>query len=128
MFETLELTRMARALAAHAGDRLGLIARNVANADTPGFKATDLPDFGSAYAAADLSLRATRPGHLGSPEARFDDRPVPVPGAISSPDGNTVSVEREMVRAAEVRRDHEMALSIYRATSDIVRASLGRRG
>ena len=45
MFEKLELTRMAQALAAHAGARMAVIAQNVANADTPGYKAKDLPDF-----------------------------------------------------------------------------------
>ena len=65
MFETLDLTRMARAMAAQAGARLGVIARNVAQADTPGYKAMDLPDFVASYqAASPQGMRATRPGHL----------------------------------------------------------------
>ena len=31
-----------------------------------------------------------------------------------------------MVKSAGARQDHEMALAIYRNTSDIIRASLGR--
>ncbi len=68
MFEKLELTRMAQALAAHAGTRMGVIAENVANSDTPGFKARDIGDFASIYAAKDEGMRATRPGHSLPPD------------------------------------------------------------
>ncbi len=39
MFEKLELTRMAQALAAHAGTRMGVIAENVANSERAPSKA-----------------------------------------------------------------------------------------
>ena len=45
MFEKLEITRMAQALAAQSGSRMAVIAQNVANADTPGYKAKDVPAF-----------------------------------------------------------------------------------
>ncbi|MFD1807778.1 hypothetical protein ACFSHQ_05285 [Gemmobacter lanyuensis] len=50
MFEKLQIVRMAQALAGHAGARQGEIARNIANADTPGYRARDMPDFAAAYA------------------------------------------------------------------------------
>jgi flagellar basal-body rod protein FlgB len=125
MFEKLELTRMAQGMASHAGARLGVVAANIANADTPGYKVRDLRSFAETYAAGD-KMRATRPGHLGAPLSGAPDAQiVRGPGA---PNGNTVNLETEMVRAVEVRRDHEMALAISRNTSEIVRASLGRRG
>ena len=70
-------------------------------------------------------MRATRAGHLGASQAVPEARTLRGPG---SPNGNTVSLEAEMVKAVEVRQDHEMALAIYRNTSDILRTSLGRRG
>lgn len=124
MLPKLELTRMAQAMAAQTGARMGVIAQNVANADTPGYKARDLPDFAEVWQDSD-PLRATRPGHIGGdsrprpPEARI----VPANGA---PNGNTVSLEGEMVKAAEARQNHEMALAIYRNTSDLVRLALGK--
>ena len=127
MFEKLELTRMAQALAAHSGQRMGLIARNIANADTPGYKAVDLADFAETYRAdgGGMALRATRPGHLSDGGAGAAATPR-VGGTSGAPNGNTVSLEGEMVKAVEVRQGHEMALAIYRNTSDIIRASLGR--
>jgi flagellar basal-body rod protein FlgB len=127
MFEKLEITRMAQALAAHAGARQGAIAQNVAQADTPGYRALDVADFAVAYrdAADGMAMRATRPGHVSPTSSSLDLVPRILRGA-ASPDGNTVSLEAEMVKAAAVRQDHDMALTIYRSVSDILRASLGR--
>jgi flagellar basal-body rod protein FlgB len=128
MFEKLALTRMAQEMSAHAGARLGVIARNVANADTPGFKAQDLPDFAAVYADDDRpGLRATRAGHLTEQSQGRTGEPVPS-GGSAAPNGNTVSLEMEMVKSVEARQSHDMALAIYRATSDVIRASLGRGG
>ena len=125
MFEKLELTRMAQALAAHSGARMGVIARNVAHADTPGYKAQDLPAFAAVFDAEPGAMRATRLGHLTSATAGSLPQPQHAPGR-EAPNGNTVSLEGEMVKSVEVRQNHEMALAVYRATSDVVRASLGR--
>ena len=127
MLETLSVTRMAEALAAHAGARLGLIARNVAQADTPGYKAVDLEDFATSYQDASAeAMHATRPGHFTSAGQMME--PVPqTDGGEMSPDGNTVSLSHEMVKSVAVRQQHDMALAVYRNAGDIVRASLGRR-
>lgn len=128
MFEPLDITRMAQSLASYAGSRLGLVAHNIAQADTPGFKAMDLPDFAEVYGAQDGqgAMRATRPQHLGW--AMQAPQPVPTPTrGEASANGNTVSLEKEMVKMADVRTAHDMALSIYRVTQDITRAALGRR-
>ncbi len=128
MFEKLELTRMAQAMATNAGARLGIIARNVANADTPGFKAMDLPDFAETYReAGGEGMRVTRSGHLGGFSGQAEAVARRAPGS-EAPNGNTVSLEMEMVKSAAVRQDHEMALAVYRNTSGIIRASLGRAG
>jgi flagellar basal-body rod protein FlgB len=125
MFEKLELTRMAQALAAHSGARMAVIARNVAHADTPGYKAQDLPGFDTVFAAQAGGMRATRPGHLAAAPADMAPSAERAPGR-EAPNGNTVSLEGEMVKSVEARQSHEMALAIYRATADVVRASLGR--
>lgn len=125
MFEKLELTRMAQAFAAHSGARMGVIARNVANADTPGYKAQDLAPFAEVFAADAGAMRATRPEHMHASSDGFAAQPQRAPGR-EAPNGNTVSLEGEMVKSVEVRQSHEMALAVYRATSDVIRASLGR--
>ncbi len=128
MFEKLEVTRMAQALAAHAGARQGAIAQNIAQADTPGYRARDFAPFEETYRAGNRpdALFATRPGHIRDRDVTSEPVLRELRGA-ASPNGNTVSLEAEMVRAVEARQQHDMALSIYRSVSDIVRTSLGRR-
>jgi flagellar basal-body rod protein FlgB len=84
--------------------RTELLANNLANADTPGFKARDL-DFKAALAAAGdaaaapLALHATQPGHYaatggndaGAAPAALKYR-VPLAPAL---DGNTVDAQLE---------------------------------
>ncbi len=120
----LTITSMAHDLMAHAATRQSMISRNVANADTPGYRATDLPGFAETLDDG-FDLRATRPGHLGWGEATAAARPVDR-DAEAAPNGNTVSLENEMMHAAGIRQQHDMAMSVYTTARDILRSSLGR--
>ena len=127
MFDTPNVMRMAQDLARYAGTRQSVIARNIANADTPGFRARDLQSFSETYGQAtrDVVLAQTRPGHqtgaaLGPSYAVVDA------GGRPSPNGNTVSLEGEMVRATRAQSDHTTALTVYRSSLDILRTALGR--
>ncbi len=131
MFEKLELTRMAQAMASHAGARLSVVAQNVAHADTPGYRAGNVANFAESYAqnAKHTEMRATRAGHFsGDAGSEIPSLEVRRKSLAGAPNGNSVSIEQEMVKAASARQDHEMALAIYRNTSSIIRASLGRQG
>ena len=88
--------------------RAELIADNLANADTPGFKARDL-DFKAALVAAGtpsagVQLSTTRPGHLDAAAANGGIDPAAlkyrVPFAPSL-DGNTVDAQVEQANFAE---------------------------
>ena len=126
MFEKLEITAMAQAMAAHAGARLGVIARNVANADTPGYVTQDVADFAAVWQQAGGDMRATRPGHIGAASSNVANDSFASQGH-ASPNGNSVSIEAEMVKMVETRLQSDMATAIYRGTSDVIRASLGKR-
>lgn len=131
MFEKLELTRMAQAMATHAGARMGIVAQNVAHADTPGYRAKDVASFADSYQKGgdSFAMRTTRAGHLKGGD-QGDSVPLQIreKSLAGAPNGNSVSLEQEMVKAAQARQDHDMALAIYRNTSSILRASLGRQG
>ena len=127
MYGKLEIFQMAQGLAIHASARQSAIATNVANADTPGYRAQDVAAFDQAYRQDNggAQMRSTRGGHLGRVESDTPFQIIDSPGP-SSPNGNTVSIETEMMKATEVRQHHEMALSIYQTSLGILRTSLGR--
>lgn len=129
MFDGIEVIRMARAMTDHAAQRQRVVARNIANSDTPGFQARDVADFGDSYrrGAATAPLRSTQQRHLADPFWSAGRARVTLDEAQSSPNGNSVSIEAEMVKTAELRGQHELSLGIYRSALDMLRTSIGRR-
>lgn len=125
MFENLDVFRLSHALARHAGARQAVVAQNMANADTPDYAARDIAPF-SAYLEAAPGMRATRPGHLfGQGGAQpFEARAER--GAARDPNGNSVSLETEMLRAVDVQRQHSRALAIYRSGLTVLRTAISR--
>ena len=102
-----------------ANQRLELLADNVANADTPNYKARDI-DFRSAMTSAgqpgtlggDLPMAATRTGHIQAggagpnttnPLYRMPDQP--------SLDGNTVDSQKENAAIAETAVRYQATLT-----------------
>ncbi len=99
-----------------ANQRLELLADNVANADTPQYKARDI-DFRTAMQSAgsldgDLPMATTRTGHLQAggagpntttPLYRVPDQP--------SLDGNTVDSQKENAAIAETSVRYQASLT-----------------
>lgn len=126
MYGNLEIFRLAGAMAGHAAQRHAIVASNIANADTPGYRARQLAGFADTYGTAvSTPLRTTRSGHLaadpGIPAARAAAAP-----AEPSPNGNSVSLEQEMLASVDAAREHARALAIYRHAMSVIRTSLGR--
>ena len=102
--------------------RAQLLAANLANADTPNFKARDL-DFKAALAQAGgsatgtLPLRATQAAHIGTAAAGNDNDPallyrVPLAPAL---DGNTVDPQLEQASFAENAVRYQATLTLLNA-------------
>lgn len=127
----IALLKLAGALASHSATRQGLIAENLANADTPGYRARDLQDFSEFLSGAKAQashMRANRPEHFGAGTNAMPYRieETSLFGA-ESPNGNTVSLDDQMMRSAQVKIDHDLALGIYSKSLQILRLGLGRR-
>ncbi|MBP0483348.1 FlgB family protein [Sagittula salina] len=125
MFQNLDVFRTAMAMARHAGLQQAMSAQNIANADTPGYRAKAVPEFTSTLRPSMMGQRATREEHLNG--SRPGDVDISERDAAVDPNGNTVSLEEEMVFAVEAKRHHDRALAIYRSNLSILRTSLGRR-
>jgi len=128
MFTNLNVFQTAHALAVHAGQRQAIVAQNMANADTPGFKARDIAPFGEIMSVRDTGsgMRASRAHHLNGATGGGLMWETTTPNAATDPNGNSVSVEKEMLKGVEIKRQHDMALAVYKSSLNILRASLGR--
>ena len=126
MFENLKIFSMASALAQHGATRQAVVAENIANADTPGYRARDVASFADSYDPGPSNgLQATRAGHRFDGEASYSaaQREIYRPGA-ESPNGNNVSIENEIFSAGEASGDHQKALAVYRSALTVLRTSI----
>lgn len=116
MAHPVSLLELSSTMARHAATRHSLISQNIANADTPGYKARDVADFSEVMKAKALT------GAEGVQSAmQAIDRP-----SVGSPNGNTVSLEDELMRGSKAQADHELAVSIYRSTLTMMKTAVGK--
>jgi len=85
--------------------RQQLIGRNIANVDTPGYRAQTV-DFETAIRralgqSASLGLQRTNPGHLLAPKAAGGVRALERPGGSTRADQNNVDIDVELTDMTE---------------------------
>jgi flagellar basal-body rod protein FlgB len=104
--------------------RLEMIAANIANADTPAFKARDL-DFKQVLAAstpnpmASTDARHFEAGELENPEGVVFRVPY-----NSSADGNTVEINVEQAKYGEAAADYQATLRFLEGRISGIRKAL----
>ena len=99
------------------GVRQTVTARNIANADTPGFKAKDVVDFKEFVAATELAMSATNRNHLSfgrAPGAQVANVVREVEHDIKH-SGNNVKMEHELVKAGEASRTYSLNANVLKA-------------
>ena len=104
--------------------RQSTIASNVANANTPGYKALDVEPFEKVLESTRLSMQATQPGHLADASAK--DPAVTASkseGWETTHSGNSVSLEQELINAGEVNRSYKLNTGIAKAFHRMLLAS-----
>jgi flagellar basal-body rod protein FlgB len=97
-------------------ERQSVAAANIANVDTPGYRAQATLPFGAVLDRSSASLTTTSPMHLslGSGEWSLEGRQ----GGISwgsSHSGNTVSIESELMTASSNTRMMNLDSSVIRS-------------
>jgi len=92
------------------------VAENVANANTPNYRARDVEPFEATLDKTALTMTATNPRHLSL--ASSPVRAASVQEGRSSNitgQGNDVSMEKELIKAGEVSRDYSLNVSIVKS-------------
>lgn len=114
--------------------RTAILAQDVANADTPGFVARDLPDFASLLQGMSLApAGSSGAGSSGAGAAGAASLPAPdsaaqpqdVPGPMT-PDGNAVDVEQTLARLADTDSAQLLASELYTKYLGFFRTAIGQ--
>ncbi|RAN37499.1 flagellar biosynthesis protein FlgB [Hyphomonas pacifica] len=115
----LDVLNVYSAMARHAAETQKVSATNIAHANDPGYKATEIEGFQDFLARA-ASRGAEDPDFLQFKTSQSDD--------YTSPNGNSVNLEVEMFKAADAQSQHELALSVYTKSLDLLRTAIGKKG
>ncbi len=116
------------------GERQQVLANNVANADTPGYRARDLkaPEAASfkrmlGGGGTKLAMAGTQPAHLAGQSAKS------APNSVDKVDsheivisGNSVSLEEEMMKVGKTMMDYQLTTNLYRKHIMMIKTALGR--
>lgn len=113
--------------------RQGLLAENVANAETPGYRGRDLKAFGFEEHMRDLSTArietaVTNPVHFaitGTDADGFGARQLN--SFEVTPEGNGVTLEDEMMKVTANQIDYQTVTSLYTKSLQLIKTALGRR-
>lgn len=114
--------------------RQNVLSQNVANVDTPGYAARDLKpvDFEKILQGATTpaefqgGLRLTDTRHISvTPADGSDFTDVDAPDVEASPNGNTVSLEQEMIRVSDTQAEYQAASNLYAKAIDMVKTAIG---
>jgi flagellar basal-body rod protein FlgB len=107
------------------------LAENVANADMPGFKPHDLrePNFARTLrdAAPPVALVATNPKHIALPSGGSGQTGANARRFETTPSGNSVNLEDEMLKVAQNQGDYQLATSLYARSLAVLKLAVGKR-
>lgn len=107
--------------------RQKVLAENVANATTPGFKPRDLQAPAGAPASGSV-LDRTSPLHLAASAGAGDPATRGASRFETRPSGNAVNLEDEMLKVADNQSDYQLAATLYQKSLALLRSAAGVRG
>ena len=101
------------------------VASNVANANTPAYRALDVQPFSTLLASSPIAMATTNVGHMTPTSSAFDSlREVETDPAEETLSGNSVNIEQQMINLGEVSRDFSMTANIRRAFHQLILSAL----
>jgi flagellar basal-body rod protein FlgB len=111
-------------------ERQRLLAENVANADTPEFKPSDLapPNLDAGTSGiAPVTLLRTSPVHIASANAGAGQFDLEHGGPFEVvPTGNAVNLDDEMLKIASNQMDFQAATELYTRGLSMIRTAIAK--
>jgi flagellar basal-body rod protein FlgB len=111
-----------------------VLAENVANSDTPSYRAHDLtplkfeaPAQGSPATVSTVALSRTEDGHIaGFGSATSPFRSQAKGDYETRPTGNAVNLEDQMMKVAANNMDYQAATAVYTRSLRLIKTALGK--
>jgi flagellar basal-body rod protein FlgB len=131
--QDVKVVRMMSDKMAWLSQRQRVLAENVANADTPNYVAKDLKkvDFEKTANAGTfrVALTTTHSAHIAA--SRLHSKLGVVQenqtATETSPTGNSVVIEEELIKVADNVGQHQLITSLYKKQLGMYRLALGNR-
>jgi len=116
--QPIQLFEMASRQADWLSVRQEVVAGNIANANTPKFKAKDITPFDSVLDRTHVSMARTNPGHFASNDLsdEIDIKASELNEEIGVQEsGNTVSLADELTKTGEIKRQYELSTGLVKS-------------
>jgi flagellar basal-body rod protein FlgB len=114
-------------------ERQRVLAENVSNSDTPGFRPRDLvePKFdargASGTARESLAMTRTSAAHIQAAGVSESFAAHSRAGYETRPAGNSVNLEDEMLKVSANQMDYAAATSLYSRSLGLIKTAIGKR-
>lgn len=108
-----------------AATRRAVIASNIANANTPGYRSQNIDDFSVATFEPFIDQMITQPNHLRFPNggSAFPVRQELAEAGEEYHSGNNVSVDRELIKVGGVSREQNLNTGLIKAFNRLIAMS-----
>lgn len=131
----ISLFKAMNAKMSYLAERQKIISQNVANADTSGYISKDLgkADFSAMLVNVTknkmhVTMDKSNPLHQFAPNQSPDPKITKNKSPYEvEPDGNSVILEEQMVKASETQMNYTLMLNLYRSASDMMRTAIGKK-
>lgn len=123
-----ELSSALRTKMRYLGQNQAVISKNLANSNTPKYKAMELkePDYKDSSNLHGVSLVTTSPMHIGGANKAPGFKKVQQKDTYeTAPNGNNVSIEEQMVKMSKNSLEHQSTANILRKVSSLKNLAIG---
>jgi flagellar basal-body rod protein FlgB len=116
VMESIQLFALASRQAEWLSTRQTLISGNIANANTPGFRAKDVTAFDSVLQSTQLPMATTNPLHFTeNPTDSFVVESEVNEGSATQLSGNSVDLSDELMKQGSIKRDYDLNSAIVKS-------------
>lgn len=105
-------------------DRQRVLARNIANADTPGYRPRDEAPFANSLSDLQVTPVETNPMHLAG--TVHEGGTVAMRPRQASIDGNAVALDEQMTKVADTETQQRLVTSLYGKYMSMYATAVGK--